>query len=144
MEKHLSIFNWCYCIGLTSQKNQEEIKFLFADNKIISAEFIGPYLINSTKTIIKERTKPLSIALPLMQKGNMPYDNQQLLLTKNEKDKLLLDSPTAIKFIKRIVGSKEFIQKIERWCLWIKSEELIEANKIPAIASRIQNVREFR
>ncbi|MCZ8356177.1 MAG: hypothetical protein O9340_15665 [Cyclobacteriaceae bacterium] len=79
-----------------------------------------------------------------MQKGNMPYDNQQLLLTKYEKDKLLLESPTAIKFLKRIVGSKEFIQKIERWCLWIKSEELIEANKIPAIARRIQNVREFR
>lgn len=131
-------------IGLTSQKNQEEIKFLFADNKIISAGFIGPYLINSTKTIIKERTKPLSSSLPLMQKGNMPYDNQQLLLTKSEKDNLLLESPTAIKFLKRIVGSKEFIQKIERWCLWIKSEELIEANKIPAIAKRIQNVREFR
>jgi len=131
-------------IGLVSNKHQQEIKYLYADNKIISTDCIGPYLINSTKIIITERTNPLSKELPLMQKGNMPYDNQNLLLTKDEKLKLVKSNPEASVFLKKIVGSKEFIQKIERWCLWIKSEELNNATKISEIASRIEMVRKFR
>jgi hypothetical protein len=131
-------------VGLGSEKHQKSIKYLFADNKILSTDSIGPYLINSTKTIVKERTKPLSEELPLMQKGNMPYDNQNLLLSKGEKQKLLSSNPEASVFIKKIVGSKEFIQKKERWCIWINSEELNEAMKIPEIAMRIEKVRNFR
>lgn len=131
-------------IGLESKKHQKNIKYLFADNRILSTDSIGPYLINSTRTIVKERTKPLSEELPLMQKGNMPYDNQNLLLSKGERQKLLNTNPEASVFIKKIVGSKEFIQKKERWCLWIKSDELNEAMKIPEIAKRIEKVRDFR
>lgn len=131
-------------IGLVSKNHQQAIKYLYADNKIISTDCIGPYLINSTKTIVTERTKPLSKELPSMQKGNMPYDNQNLLLTKDEKAKLLKNNPEATVFLKKIVGSKEFIQKIERWCLWIKSEELNKAKEITEIAARIEKVRKFR
>lgn len=131
-------------VGLVSNKHQQEIKYLYADNKIISTDCIGPYLVNSTKTIVTERTKPLSKELPLMQKGNMPYDNQKLLLTKDEKLKLLKSNTDASVFLKKIVGSKEFIQKIERWCLWIKSDELDKATEIPEITERIDKVRKYR
>lgn len=131
-------------IGLTSESCQPKIKTLYAENKIISTDYIGPYLVNSTKTIVSERTKVISNQLPLMQKGNMPYDNQNLLLTKQEKNSLVKSNPLSTKYLKRIVGSKEFIQNIERWCLWIPTESLNEAQKIEEIAVRIENVKNFR
>lgn len=131
-------------VALTDSDNQRETKYLYADNKIIQTDCIGPYLINSTKTIIEKSTTPISRQLPVMQKGNMPYDDQNLLLTKEEMVKLTTEAPTAFKFLKRLVGSEEFINNVERWCLWIKSDDLTEAISIPEIKDRIRRVKEFR
>lgn len=131
-------------LGLKDTKYQDKYKSLFADNRIIKTEIIGPYLIDSTKSIVTKRTKPFSSQLPDMPKGNMPYDSQHLLLDKYAKDELLEYSPNASKFLKRIVGSDEFISNIERWCIWVPDQDLDEANSIPAIKERIDRVREFR
>lgn len=131
-------------VALTDSRYQREVKYLYADNRIIQTDSIGPYLINSTKTIVKEHRTPVSKELPPMQKGNMPYDNQNLLLSREEALELTERTPAAAKFLKKIVGSDEFINSIERWCLWISSEDLEEAASIQAIKERIERVREFR
>ncbi len=131
-------------VGFCDGKYQSDDKFLYADNQIIKTKVIGPYLINSTKTIVTKRMKPASPQLPDMPKGNMPYDSQYLLLDKSARDDLVERSPNAIKYLKRIVGSDEFINNIERWCLWIADDELEEAINIPEIKDRINSVREFR
>jgi hypothetical protein len=46
--------------------------------------------------------------------------------------------------VKKLLGTKEFIQGSERWCLWIEDENLSLANQIPEIADRIEKVRKFR
>ncbi len=131
-------------IGLCDSAHQSELKYLYADNQIIKTNVIGPYLIDSSKTIVTKRMKPISSQLPDMPKGNMPYDSQYLLLDKSAKDKLVERNPHAIKYLKRIVGSDEFINNIERWCLWITNDEVEEASRIPEIKERIEKVREFR
>lgn len=131
-------------VGLSDSKYQDEDKFLYTDNQIIRTDVIGPYLINSTKTIITKRMKPAASQLPDMPKGNMPYDSQYLLLDKSAKDDLVERCPDATKYLKRIVGSDEFINNIERWCLWISDDELEKAVSIPEIKERIDNVRDFR
>ena len=131
-------------IGLISAKHENKIKYLYTDNFQIKTDSIGPYLINSTKTIVEKRRRPFCKQLPRMSKGNMPYDDQNLLLSREEKNELLMKSPTARKFLKRLVGSDEFINNIERWCLWIPLDKLNEANRIQAIAKRIEKVRQYR
>jgi hypothetical protein len=42
------------------------------------------------------------------------------------------------------LGSTEIINGFHRWCIWIEDEELASAQSIPAVASRIAAVREFR
>jgi hypothetical protein len=79
-----------------------------------------------------------------MIKGNMPYDDQNLLLSNIQKEELINNSPEALKFLKRIVGSDEFINDIERWCIWIPDEQLNDALRIPEIKERIDKVRVFR
>ena len=132
-------------IGLSSSCHQNNVKHLYTGDVYIKADCIGPYLIDSTKKIIKRRLKiPLSVQLPRMPRGNMPYENGNLLLSKTEKDLLLQKYPATRQFLKKIVGSKEFIDRIERWCLWIPSEELTEALSIPPIAERVAKVKKCR
>lgn len=52
--------------------------------------------------------------------------------------------PESKSFIKRLVGSAEFIRGIDRWCLYITDEQLLVAESIPPILSRLELVRQFR
>lgn len=81
--------------------------------------------------------------LPKMPKGNMPY-GKGLLLDPKEKRELLSQYPAAKAFLKRVVGSQEFIHREERWCLWITDEQLSKAETIPPIKERIESVRAAR
>ena len=52
--------------------------------------------------------------------------------------------PEAKQFCRRIMGSSEFINGIERYCLWINDRNADAALKIPPIADRIERVRRYR
>ena len=132
----------CIIVGL-SKLSQTKNKKIFFDNYFKNVQNINGYLIEGDNSIIEKRRIPIS-GLPEMPKGNMPYDGGNLILSTSEKNKLLKDYPISKKFIKRLYGSKEFIQGEDRWCLWIKNENLEEAMLIPEIASRINNVKKLR
>jgi hypothetical protein len=104
---------------------------------------INAYLVAGADVIVEKISRPLS-AVPQMDLGNMPYDGGNLLLSKQEVFELALNPTQNRKFIKRIYGSQEFIGNIERYCLWIKDEDLEEAEKIETISHRIQAVRKMR
>lgn len=117
---------------------------IFHGAEYVSTSVIGPYLVAGTNLVVSERRKPLVNFVPDMKKGNMPYDNGYLLFDENEKDQLLKKSPTASRFLRRIVGSDEFINKKKRWCLWLSDDSLSDAQNIPEIAERIELVKKFR
>jgi hypothetical protein len=79
-----------------------------------------------------------------MDLGNMPYDGGNLLLTRQEVLDLGLTRAQQLRFVRRIYGSKEFINGLERYCLWIEDDHLQEALQIPRIRSRIEAVRSMR
>jgi hypothetical protein len=109
-----------------------------------SVDTIGPYLIEGVSTIVEPRRQTLSVGLPPMVKGNMPYDGQHLLLQAHEKNELVNSDPRARHFIRRIVGSEEFINGVERYCLWITEEDVTLAMQIPQIRHRIDEVARYR
>ncbi|GAA0753633.1 type IIL restriction-modification enzyme MmeI [Clostridium sartagoforme] len=117
-------------------------KTIFNNNIAYDVEKISPYLTAGDVIVHKENRASIS-GLPAMVKGNMPY-GKDLLLTPTEKDEILTIYPEAAKFLKRVVGSEEFIHNIERWCLWIKDKDLNDALSIPLIAERIENVKQAR
>lgn len=130
-------------IGLGPTSNSQPAR-IFHESKYFETTVIGPYLVAGTDLIVHERRKPLVDFMPVMRKGNMPYDNGYLLLNEIEKNKLTSASPTAAKFLKRIVGSDEYIHKKKRWCIWLRDEDLQEAEMIPKVAERIEEVRKIR
>lgn len=118
-------------------------KFLFDLGFKKEAKNINPYLMDYTNIIVAGRSTPLS-KFSEMKFGNMPNDGGGLILTLEEKNKILNENPEANKFIKVLMGSSEFIDGDKRYCLWIEDESLKEAMLIPEIRSRIARTRKHR
>lgn len=127
-------------IGLRNISSKQ--KYIFSDGRQIETNRINGYLVScDTNIMINRRSKPLS-QLPSINFGNMPIDGGNLTLTDEER-KTVIDQGGE-KFLKRFLGSAEFIRGISRWCLWITDETYSEADKVPFIKDRLQRVSAFR
>jgi hypothetical protein len=119
-------------------------KYIFTDGLQIEAKNINGYLVDAPSVFIYRRTKVLSSTLPRMVLGSMPKDGGHLVIEPSERRDSLAEAPEIERFIKRYVGSAEFINDIERYCLWITDRDLREAEKYPPIARRLEAVARWR
>lgn len=119
-------------------------KYLYADGMRIETEHINGYLTEGDDIYISRRSKPLRGVLPEMYFGNMALDGGGLILSPAEKAELEKTDPSALRFVRRMFGSKEYIHDLERHCLWIESADLDEAVRHPFIAQRVERTRDFR
>lgn len=119
-------------------------KYIYTDGLRIEATNINGYLADAPPVFIYRRTRTLSTVLPRMVLGSMPKDGGNLVLSPRERDEILGEYPEAEKFVKLYIGSAEFINDIERYCLWITDSELAEAQKIEPIARRLDAVAQWR
>jgi len=104
---------------------------------------ISPYLVESNGTIITSRSKPLCNVSPMVF-GNMPNDGGHLLLSTEEKLQLIEKEPQSEKWIKPVLGSKEFINNKKRWCLWLVGISPKELRAMPKVLERVENVKKYR
>ncbi len=68
----------------------------------------------------------------------------QLLLTTEEKDALRAGRAGAARWIRPFIGSDEFINGVERWCLWMVGITPGELRSMPQVMQRIQIVKQNR
>lgn len=130
----------CTIIGVREERQSP--KYLIDETHKKAVKNISPYLINGSNTIVYQSLSPIS-NLPVILTGNSPYDGGNLLLSSSERENLLRND-SAIKFIKKIRGSFEYLNGEERWCLWINDNDLQDAMRVPFIADRIQQTKQFR
>ncbi|NGX29184.1 MAG: hypothetical protein K940chlam4_00011 [Candidatus Anoxychlamydiales bacterium] len=131
----------CVIIGIRYKSNKKAQ--LFINNLSRNVIFIGPYLTEDLDVIVQKQSRPIS-NLPKMIYGNMARDGGYLLLSKKTKDTLIKQYPESLQFIKPLLGSREFIQGIETYCLWIHDKDLKKAKNIPPINDRLKKVSSFR
>ena len=103
---------------------------------------INPYLTEHEITVISAQKKPLSVGIS-MDYGVYYSKSEGLILDVDSKDKLIREGLPS-KFVRRFLGSTEFINGKERFCLWIADEELSEAVSFGAVRERIESVRSDR
>ena len=115
------------------------------NNKVIESRVqnINAYLVASENIVITRSSRSYS-GLHEMLRGNQSTDGGNLLLDKDELKSLKLSSTHVDKFIRRNVGSSEFINGKLRYCIWIQNEDLSEAVGNNSIKKRIDAVREMR
>lgn len=119
-------------------------KFIFTDGLRIAAKNINGYLADAPNLWTKGQLKARSAGLPVMALGSVARDEGALLLDPAELRALLDAAPQARRFVKRFLGSAEFINDRERYCLWIDEGSWAEAAAIPEISRRLDHVRDFR
>jgi len=115
-----------------------------ADPLAISVGNINPYLSSGSDLVVSTRTTPLDPSTLPISFGNMPNDGGNLLFTKEEKETFLEHEPDAKPYFRRFLGSEEFINSVERFCLWLVDADPTQLQKLPLIRDRIKAVREYR
>jgi len=135
-------------IGFASYDIPEKRIFEYDDIKgephEMRAKNINPYLVEGRDTIIKSKTTAICKS-PKMTKGSQPTDDGNLLFnTKEELEIFLQNEPNAKKFIRKYVGSREFINSIDRWCLWLVDANPSELRNMKYVIDRLEKVKEFR
>ena len=120
------------------------MKTIFDGDRIIPAANICPYLIDAPTVFIESRAKPIC-DVPQMTYGNKPTDDGNLILSGAEREAILHDTPALAPFIRRYVGSRDFINADEvRYCLWLKdaSPAIYHGNR--EVMRRLAAVHDFR
>jgi len=100
---------------------------------------INPYLTDHEVTFIPAQRKPLFTGVP-MEYG-VYYSKSAGLILDSEAKNSLLKIGVPLRFIRRFLGSTEYINGKERYCLWIADNELEEVADFPALQERIESVR---
>jgi len=114
------------------------------DQAIVSpARNISPYLIEGPDLALVNRQKPLC-DVPEIGIGNKPIDGGYYLFTPKEKAQFLKAEPRAKKFFRRWIGSDEFLNNIERWCLWLGECSAKELRQLPEVKKRVALVAKYR
>ncbi|MCJ2015868.1 lactate dehydrogenase [Methylobacterium sp. E-065] len=128
-------------VGISRATNKK--KAVYEKDEMRLVDNIGPYLIPMGNIIVTKMSRPIN-GLPRMDYGNKPTDGGNLIISHFEKEQLIKENPEIKKFVKMYVGSSEFIGGAARFCFWIEDDELAEANSIPILRDRLDNVRKLR
>ncbi len=104
---------------------------------------ISPYLVPYRNIVINALTNTLSDVAE-MTNGNKPADGGHLIFDLAEAKRIRNSAANASSFIRQFVGGEESIKGLQRFCLWVRDDEKDHAINIPAIAERLERVREAR
>lgn len=132
----------CVIIGF-SQKDDAFNKIIYSDGTPKKVKNINPYLLDGETVFIESKSKPLC-DVPAIRKGNQPTDGGNLIIEASELDEFLEKEPLAQKYIKRLVGAKEYINSLDRYCLWLINVPPSELRKMPLVMERVKKVKEMR
>lgn len=104
---------------------------------------ISPYLTETSNVLIESRNKPIS-NVPQMKFGNQPRDGGNFIFSDDEYQELIKNNPQLSKWFRPYIGANEFINNINRWCIWLKHASPVEIRNNKFIYDRVNAVREFR
>lgn len=114
-----------------------------AESTKVYAQNINPYLVDAPIVVVGKRDEPLC-KVPSMGIGNKPIDDGNYLFTNEEKIEFASKEPLSKKYFHKWIGSDEFINNLDRWCLWLGDCPPEELKKMPLAMARIEAVKKFR
>ncbi len=109
----------------------------------VAASNINPYLVDAPDLVLPRRSWPIC-DVPEIGIGNKPIDDGNYLFTTEQKREFVAREPGAEPYFRRWLGAEEFINGLDRWCLWLGDISPNELRALPESMKRVQAVREFR
>ena len=134
----------CVIIGFSVLQNNKEKRLFYSIDNIKIAQNINGYLLDAPDVYIQSRSKTIC-DVPELMFGNMPNDGGFLSdYSAEEKSEIIAKYPQAERLFKQFMGATEFINKKERWCLWLKGVAPNEYRNIQPVMDAIKAVQEMR
>ncbi|MBQ6433825.1 MAG: class I SAM-dependent DNA methyltransferase [Bacteroidaceae bacterium] len=134
----------CVIIGFSLCKKSPANPVIYcADGSKISSKHINPYLLDKEDAFILPKTKPLC-EVPYMLYGNKPADGNGFILSEKEREEALTNESSLEKYIRPLLGAKEFLQGERRYCLWLVGADPNDLYHSPFIKRRLKQVKDFR
>ena len=110
----------------------------------LKVPMINAYLAPAEEIIVEKEQKPLLPGMPVMKCGNKPSDGGDLLLDEQARAELLKKEPGASPYIKRFLGTDEFLYNFKRYCLWLPSIPPNVLRALPEVMLKVKEVQKFR
>lgn len=128
-----------HCVIISFSWIDKTDKFIIDGQEIQKASHINGYLIDAPDFYIHSRSKTPA-GLPVLIQGNKPWDGGGLILTPEEKTFFIQKYPELKPYIKKYVGSHDFLNNIERYCFWFTNASPAVYRNIPEIRDRLKIV----
>ena len=130
-------------VGFSGKQYQHRQKRIYhTDETIVETDHINGYLMPGQDVYVTEVSEPLS-DVPHMRFGSMPR-TKGFTLTAEQKSAFIADNPLCEKWIHPYWGAEEFLNRKERYCLWIVDADPDEVYQCPLVVERINQVRSER
>jgi hypothetical protein len=141
-------------LGLTHRADQPKDKRLFSYDDIngdpVESQHgaLSPYLFDSSglgnrHLVVDERSRPLC-DVPRLVSGTQPIDDGNYIFSASECAVFLRNEPNAAPLLHPYVGSKEYINGLQRWILCLKGVAPNTLRGLPAVIERMRKVKAFR
>ena len=132
----------CVIIGFSTAVNPAERR-IYSSERYQVAKNINGYLLDGDNVFIESRNKPLC-NVPEIGIGNKPIDGGFYLFEKEEMEDFIKKEPVSKKYFRPWYGSKEFINRKSRYCLWLGDCSPAELKTMPLCLERVKSVKEYR
>ena len=134
----------CVIIGFGKQKKGEKCHIYQEGAHVVEASNINGYLMGAEDFFIESRSEPLG-KVSAMMKGSIPVDGGNLIMSTEEYDALVSEEPWANRYVRILMGAREFLHNEKRYCLWFTEEPSAnELEEMPLVKKRIKATEEFR
>lgn len=126
-----------------SQKERHE-KFIYSSgSRKEKASYINAYLVDAPNIFISSRRTPLS-DVSRMSYGSFALDDGAFTISEEEYKEILKKEPFIKSVLKPFIGAKEFINKINRYCVWLDYGDIDLIKRSRILTQKIQHVKNWR
>jgi len=114
------------------------------------AKNINPYLADAPNVLLRKQTKQVAGG-PEISYGSMANDKRKtdkglgnLILDTKSRRELLAECPQIAPYIRPFMGSEEFLNGTQRWCLWLRDAPPQLIRDCKPVSERVAAVRKAR
>lgn len=117
-------------VGFSCEESTKA-KMIFDNGTKTVAKNINAYLVDAPDIFVESKNIPIC-DVPEMTTGNRPADGGHLIVEANDYEDFIKKEPSAKPFIKKLLGSAEFINGKKRYCLWLVSASPAQLRSMPS------------
>lgn len=114
-----------------------------ADPVVTTPQRINWYLADGADVYPERRRSPLVPGLPSATQGNKPWDGGGLIVEVEDVAEVRAD-PIAARYLRPFRQTTEFLQDLNRWCLWLVDAAPGDLATSPVLRARLAVVRDAR